>query len=164
MSKKACIQVVRCRWNRISWPILILGPKPVLTEFSIHHRLESCESWHENVLNNVILMIYWPSRWFDVFPEFCPTPWQGYVSGLQILFGGKLPSFFYGNFSFYLRNFLCDLLFNLWPLFSADWPGTYWNRLSLRGFCPHQNKSALVSRYSLYRLAFIRCLSLVSSF
>ena len=28
--------------NRLDEPVFIAGPKPMRTEFSIHHRLESC--------------------------------------------------------------------------------------------------------------------------
>ena len=31
------------RLNRLDEPVFMAGPKPMLTEFGIHHRLESCE-------------------------------------------------------------------------------------------------------------------------
>ena len=31
-----------CRFYRLDEPVLIAGSKPLLTEFGIHHRLESC--------------------------------------------------------------------------------------------------------------------------
>ena len=31
--------------NRLDEPVFMAGPKPLLTEFGIHHRLESCK-WH----------------------------------------------------------------------------------------------------------------------
>ena len=30
------------RLNRLDEPVFMAGPKPMLTEFGIHHRLESC--------------------------------------------------------------------------------------------------------------------------
>ena len=30
--------------NRLDEPVFMAGPKPMWTEFGIHHRLESCES------------------------------------------------------------------------------------------------------------------------
>ena len=32
------------RLNRLDEPVFMAGPKPMLTEFGIHHRLESCVS------------------------------------------------------------------------------------------------------------------------
>ena len=37
-----CIQVVGYRLNSLVEPILIAVPKPMQTEFGIHHKLESC--------------------------------------------------------------------------------------------------------------------------
>ena len=34
------------RLNRLDEPIFIAVPKPMLTEFGIHHRLESCEPFN----------------------------------------------------------------------------------------------------------------------
>ena len=41
------------RLNRLDEPVFIAVSKPLLTEFGIHHRLESCEpkqNWPENLL------------------------------------------------------------------------------------------------------------------
>jgi len=37
------IQVVKYHWTRLDDPIIMAGPKPLLTELGIHHSLESCE-------------------------------------------------------------------------------------------------------------------------
>ena len=38
----AHVQVVGYRLNRLDEPVFMAVPKPMLTEFGIHHRLESC--------------------------------------------------------------------------------------------------------------------------
>ena len=40
---KPCIQVVGYRYNHLDEPVLRAGSKYLLTEFVIHHTLESCE-------------------------------------------------------------------------------------------------------------------------
>ena len=35
--------VVEYHLNHLGEPVFMAGPKPMLTEFGIHHRLESCD-------------------------------------------------------------------------------------------------------------------------
>ena len=44
--KLRTLQVVGNRLNRLDEPVFIAVSKPLLTEFGIHHRLESCEIFH----------------------------------------------------------------------------------------------------------------------
>ena len=45
------MQVVGYRLNRLDEPVLMAGPKPILTEFGIHYRLEICVRLHLDFLN-----------------------------------------------------------------------------------------------------------------
>ena len=42
------------RLNHLDEPVFITVPKPMLTVFGIHHRLESCVSFSELVLGGII--------------------------------------------------------------------------------------------------------------
>ena len=52
------------RLNRLDEPVFMAGPKPMLTEFGIHYRLESCatNSILLQILLFVIEVIYLPGR------------------------------------------------------------------------------------------------------
>ena len=39
---EAHLQVVEYGFNRLDEPVFMAGPQPMLIEFGIHHRLESC--------------------------------------------------------------------------------------------------------------------------
>ena len=48
--KQAVVYVVGYRWNSRDELVLMVGPKPLLTEIGIHYKLESCESCSSYVL------------------------------------------------------------------------------------------------------------------
>ena len=45
------------RLNRLDEPVFMVVPKPMLTEFGIHHRLESCVSQRKTIIFKVILSL-----------------------------------------------------------------------------------------------------------
>ena len=51
--------------NRLDEPVLIAVSKPLLTEFGIHHRLESCETLPHNAYEEfqAVLPLLW--LWVD---------------------------------------------------------------------------------------------------
>ena len=54
------------RFNRLDEPVLIAVSKPLLTEFGIHHRLESCEyiSLFWATPARFAFLVYWIIFWW----------------------------------------------------------------------------------------------------
>ena len=47
------------RLNRLDEPVFMAGPKPMRTEFGIHHRLESCVSDYKYLDYIVVVGNHW---------------------------------------------------------------------------------------------------------
>ena len=57
------IQAVGYRFNRLAGPVFIAGPKPLLTEFGIHQRLESCYCFLWDSDKNLIFILLLFDAW-----------------------------------------------------------------------------------------------------
>ena len=68
------------RFNRLDEPVFMAVSKPLLTEFCIHHRLESCEGnpnicrIHEKIKQDLINEYFWGKR-----PDLSESPHAHYL-------------------------------------------------------------------------------------
>ena len=58
------------RLNRLDEPVFMAWPKPILTEFGIHQRLESCEALSS--IAKLALLNGWLSTYYLISVELIP--------------------------------------------------------------------------------------------